>query len=67
MERPIEPNEGPSGADVPFCAFESTNAGFSISREGYFCPESNYSFPTGFSHKRNPESCVQLRKVHKAR
>ncbi len=29
MERPIEPNEGPSGADVPFCVFESTNAGFS--------------------------------------
>jgi hypothetical protein len=29
MERPIEPNEGPSGADVLLCTFESTNAGFS--------------------------------------
>jgi hypothetical protein len=25
----IEPNEGPTGADVPLCTFESTNAGFS--------------------------------------
>ncbi len=29
MERPIEPNEGPSGADVLLCTFvETTNAGF---------------------------------------
>ncbi len=29
MERPIEPNVGPSRADVLLCTFESTNAGFS--------------------------------------
>ncbi len=29
MERPIEPNMGPSLADVLLCTFESTNAGFS--------------------------------------
>jgi hypothetical protein len=29
MERPIEPNMGPSLVDVLLCTFESTNAGFS--------------------------------------
>ncbi len=29
MEGPIEPNMGPSLADVLKCTFESTNAGFS--------------------------------------
>ncbi len=29
MEGPLEPNMGPSLADVPLCTFESTNAGFS--------------------------------------
>ncbi len=29
MERPIEPNMGPSLADVLLCTFKSTNAGFS--------------------------------------
>ncbi len=29
MEEPIEPNMGPSLADVLLCTFESTNAGFS--------------------------------------
>jgi hypothetical protein len=29
MEGPIEPNMGPSLADVLLCTFESTNAGFS--------------------------------------
>ena len=29
LERPIEPNMGPSLADVLLCTFESTNAGFS--------------------------------------
>ncbi len=29
MERPLEPNLGPSLADVLLCTFESTNAGFS--------------------------------------
>jgi hypothetical protein len=29
MEGPIEPNVGPSLADVLLCTFESTNAGFS--------------------------------------
>jgi hypothetical protein len=29
MEGPIEPNTGPSLADVLLCTFESTNAGFS--------------------------------------
>jgi hypothetical protein len=29
MERPIEPNEGPSGAYVLLYMFETTNAGFS--------------------------------------
>jgi hypothetical protein len=29
MERPLEPNMGPSLADVLLCTFESTNAGFS--------------------------------------
>ncbi len=28
MERPIEPNMGPSLADVLLCTFESTNTGF---------------------------------------
>jgi hypothetical protein len=44
MERPIEPNEEQSGADVLLCTFESYNAGFSS------FPESNYSSPTAFSH-----------------
>jgi hypothetical protein len=30
MEGPIEPNMGPSLADVLLCMFESTNAGFSL-------------------------------------
>ena len=41
MERPLEPNMGPSLADVLLCTFESTNAGFSsfplrklLSRDG---------------------------------
>ncbi len=29
MERPLEPNMGPSLANVLLCTFESTNAGFS--------------------------------------
>ncbi len=29
MEGPLEPNMGPSLADVLLCTFESTNAGFS--------------------------------------
>jgi hypothetical protein len=29
MEKPIEPNMGPSLADVLWCTFKSTNAGFS--------------------------------------
>ncbi len=29
MEGPLEPNMGPSLADVPLCTFESTNAGYS--------------------------------------
>jgi hypothetical protein len=29
MEGPLEPNMGPSLADVLLCIFESTNAGFS--------------------------------------
>jgi hypothetical protein len=29
MEGPMEPNMGPSLADVLLCTFESTNAGFS--------------------------------------
>jgi hypothetical protein len=29
MEGPLEPNMGPSLADVLLCAFESTSAGFS--------------------------------------
>jgi hypothetical protein len=29
MERPLEPNTGPSLADVLLCTFQSTNAGFS--------------------------------------
>jgi hypothetical protein len=29
MEGPLEPNRGPSLADVLLCTFESTNAGFS--------------------------------------
>jgi hypothetical protein len=29
MEGPIEPNMGPSLADVLLCTFRSTNAGFS--------------------------------------
>jgi hypothetical protein len=29
IERPIEPNMGPSLADVLLCTFESPNAGFS--------------------------------------
>jgi hypothetical protein len=29
MEGPLEPNMGPSLADVMLCTFESTNAGFS--------------------------------------
>ncbi len=65
MERPIEPNEEQSGADVLLCTFESTNAGFNLFpvREN-FCPESNYSSPTAFSHKRSPASCGQQRKVN---
>jgi hypothetical protein len=30
MEGPIEPNMGPSLADVLLCTFESTYAGFSL-------------------------------------
>jgi hypothetical protein len=30
MERPLEPNMGPSLADVLLCTFESTNAGFTL-------------------------------------
>ncbi len=33
MEGPIEPNMGPSLADVLLCTFESTNADFFISCE----------------------------------
>jgi hypothetical protein len=57
MERPIKPNEGQSGADVLLCTLESTNAGFHLFpvREN-LCPESNYSSPTAFSHKRNSAS-----------
>ncbi len=29
IRRPLEPNMGPSLADVLLCTFESTNAGFS--------------------------------------
>jgi hypothetical protein len=58
MEMPIEPNEGQSGADVLWCMFENTNAGFkSFPVRENFCPESNYSSLTAFSHKRNPASC----------
>jgi hypothetical protein len=64
MERPIEPNEGQSGADILLCMFESTNAGgSSFSVRENFCPESNYSSSTVFSHKRNPALCGQQRKV----
>ncbi len=39
MERPIEPNEGQSGADVLLCTVESTNAGFnSFPVRENFCP-----------------------------
>ncbi len=64
MEGPIEPNMGPSLADVLLCTFESTNAGFSSFPEN-FCPESNYSSPTAFSLKRNPASSGQHREVIK--
>jgi hypothetical protein len=65
MERPIEPNERQSGADVLLWTFESTNAGFHLFpvREN-LCPESNYSSLTAFSHKRNPASFGQQRKVN---
>jgi hypothetical protein len=56
MERPIEPNMGPSLADVLLCTFESTNAGFLHFLLENFCPENNSSSPTAFSHKRNPAS-----------
>jgi hypothetical protein len=61
MERPIEPNMGPSLADVLLCTFESTNAGFSSFLLENFCPESNSSSPTTFSRKRNPASSGQHR------
>jgi hypothetical protein len=65
MERPIEPNEGQSGADVLLCTFESTNAGFnSFPVRENFCPDSNYSSLTAFSLIRNPASCGQQRKVN---
>jgi hypothetical protein len=58
------PKVGPFGAGVLLCTFESTNAGGSSFpvREN-FCPGSNYSSPTTFSHKRNPALCGQQRKV----
>jgi hypothetical protein len=40
MEGPIEPNMGPSLADVLFCTFESTNAGFSSFPVRKLLPES---------------------------
>jgi hypothetical protein len=50
MEGPLEPNMGPSLADVMLCTFESTNAGFSsFPLKKNFCPGSNYSSPTAFS------------------
>jgi hypothetical protein len=38
MEGPIEPNMGPSLADVLLCTYESTNAGFSSFRLRKFLP-----------------------------
>jgi hypothetical protein len=61
MERPLEPNMGPL-ADVLLCTFQSTYAGSSL---GNFCPESNSSSPTAFSHKRNPASSGQHRVENK--
>jgi hypothetical protein len=58
MDRPIDPNEGQSGADVPLCTFKSTNAGLSSFPVRNFSPERNYSSPTAFSHKRNPVPAV---------
>ncbi len=66
MEGPIEPNMGPSLADVLLCTFESTNAEFS-SFPGNFWTESNSSSPTAFSHKRNPTSSGQHRKENNTR
>jgi hypothetical protein len=67
MERPIEPNVGPSRADVLLCTFESTNAGFSSFPARNFCPESNYSLPSAFSLKRNHAPYVQHREENKTR
>ncbi len=44
VERPIEPNEGQSGADILLSMFKSTNAGrSSFPVREHFCPESNSS------------------------
>jgi hypothetical protein len=63
MEGPIEPNVGPSLADVLLCTFESTNAGFS----SFPVRKRNSSSPTAFSHKRNPASSGQHRKENNTR
>jgi hypothetical protein len=64
MEGPIEPNMGPTLADVLLCTFESTNAGFSSIPVKKLLPEGNYSSPTAFSLKRNPASSGQHREVN---
>ncbi len=66
MERPIEPNMGPSLA--VFCVhLKVLMQGFLHFLTGNFCPESNSSSPTAFSHKRNPASSGQHRVENKTR
>jgi hypothetical protein len=67
MERSLEPNMGPSLADVLLCTFESTNAGLSSFLLLHFCPENNSSSPIAFSQKRNPASSGQHSVENKTR
>jgi hypothetical protein len=69
MEGPLEPNMGPSLADVLFCCvrLKVLMQGFLHFLLGNFYPESNSSAPTAFSHKRNPASCGQHREVNNTR
>jgi hypothetical protein len=53
----IEPKEGPTGADVPLCTFESTNAGFSSFSVRDTSVLRVITVPL---QDLNPASCVQL-------
>jgi hypothetical protein len=59
MEGPIEPNMGPSLADVLLCTCRVFR--------GKFWPESISSFSTAFSHKGNLASSGQHRVENKTR